>query len=395
MASYHGLTISGLASEQMTNLATALFMVPFFIFSASAGKLAEASDKADLSRWIKLFEIFIMAMALVGFIQTSASFLLTALFLMGVHSTFFGPIKYSILPQYLPKEDLLTGNAWIELSTFLAILLGQVLAGILVLHTSPKMIGLILVSIALFGYISSRWMPSAPATNPNLKLNIKNPTRDTVEVLYIAFRWPSIRAALLGISWFWLVGAIYTTQLTTFTREHLGGDVSVYTLLLGMFSIGIGIGSLWAAKLSHGLLKLNFVGFGALGMTFFGILLPLLNWPLARKSYDLIEFLVIPQHYITLIIAAFLGVSSGFFTVPLYTVLQTASPKRFRSQIIAANNIVNSFLVVIGILGATILLSIRPHISLLFMITAFINLIVLWMLIRMDRSFIINHHKSF
>ena len=246
-----------------------LFILPFFLFSATAGQLADKFDKSRLIRVIKTGEIAIMLLAAVGFYFDNVTFLMTVLFLMGAQSSFFGPVKYSILPDHLPAGDLVLGNAYIEAATFLAILIGTIAGGLLIL---PEHGGLIVsvtvVVLATVGLITAFAIPSAPPPAPALKIN-PNVAAETWATMKYAFERRDIRLSILGISWFWLFGATYLTQLSPFTRDYLYANEQVVTLFMTLFSIGIGIGSLLCNKLLKGEISARFVPFGAIGMAIF------------------------------------------------------------------------------------------------------------------------------
>ena len=257
LISFYGLGKNDwLPPEQMLNLGALLFVLPYFLFSTLAGQLATRFDKARLARAVKVFEMAIMALAGWGFSASSAPVLLLCLFLMGVHSTIFGPVKYAILPEYLGEKHLLTGNGLIESGTFLAILFGQILGTAMAGHGSTVLTVVVFV-VAAAGFASSLFMPSAPAQNPQAKIHW-NLWRDTKELWRQIRAQNELRTAILGISWFWLVGAVYTTQLLTFTQLHLGGNANVFNLMLTLFSIGIAAGSVLCSKASKGSLHLIF-----------------------------------------------------------------------------------------------------------------------------------------
>ncbi|ERE03364.1 MFS transporter [Pseudogulbenkiania ferrooxidans] len=374
LISFHGLEMMGMPPQQLVNLAAGIFILPFFLFSASAGKLTERYDKARIARMIKLAEIVIMLVAGAGFLLKSAAILLSALFLMGVHSAFFGPLKYSVLPQYLKEHELVGGTGLIEMGTFLAILLGQ-LSGSLLTHSGALLIVGALLLVAILGYFSSATMPSVAPGAPHLKLSW-NFLGDSVRLIREAWRIHDVRCSILGISWFWLMGAVYTTQLPTFTRLHLGGDADVYTLLLALFSIGIGVGSIACAKLSLGKLQLGIVLLGSAGMTVFGGdlalgAMPSYHGPLAALP----AFLAKAGSWRAIIDVTLLGFFGGFFTVPLYTWLQTGSPDAFRSQAVAANNIINGFYMVAAAIGSALMLKWYDSISMLLLAVAALNIL--------------------
>ncbi|AUH50909.1 MFS transporter [Chromobacterium sp. ATCC 53434] len=374
LISFHGLSAAGLPPQQLVNLAAGIFILPFFLFSASAGKLSERYDKARVARLIKLAEIAIMLLAGAGFLTHSAALLLAALFLMGTHSAFFGPMKYSVLPQYLKPHELVGGTGLIEMGTFLAILLGQLLGSVLTHSGAALIVGALLVTSVL-GLFSSMAMPSVPPGAPHLKLSW-NFLGDSVRLIREAWRIDDVRCAIIGISWFWLMGAIYTTQLPTFTRLHLGGDADVYTLLLALFSIGIGAGSMACAKLSRGKLQLGIVLVGSAGMTLFGgdlalSAIPSYHGPLATLA----EYLGRAGSWRAIVDVTLLGFFGGFFTVPLYTWLQTGSPDEFRSQAVAANNIINGFYMVAAAIGSALMLKWYDSISMLLLAAALLNVL--------------------
>jgi len=379
--SYYGLSFAGLPAAQLVNLAAGIFILPFFLFSATAGKLSECVDKARIARAVKAVEIAIMLLASCGFVLHSAGLLLAALFLMGTHSTFFGPLKYSVLPQYLHADELVGGNGLIEMGTFLAILLGQIIGSVMMRH-GVIVASVLLLCCALIGYGFSRAMPAVAPTASELKLSF-NVAKDTGQLLGAAWRLSGVRSAILGISWFWLMGAVYTTQLPTFTRLHLGGDADVYTLMLALFSIGIGLGSVCCAKLSRGQLQLGLVLLGSLGMSLAGADLALSSLALHRGALlTLAQFMQQTGHWRHILDLTLLGFFGGFFTVPLYTWLQTASPDSFRSQAVAGNNIVNGLYMVLAALASALLLKWFASIALLFLITALANLVATGLLIR-------------
>ncbi|UTH73857.1 MFS transporter [Chromobacterium sp. IIBBL 290-4] len=374
LISFHGLSLPGLPPEQLVNLAAGIFILPFFLFSASAGKLSERYDKARIARLIKLAEIAIMLLAGAGFLLHSAALLMGALFMMGTHSAFFGPLKYSVLPQYLKEEELIGGTGMIEMGTFLAILVGQ-LCGSVFTHNGPLLIIAALLGTAVFGFFSSTAMPSVPAGAPQLKLSW-NFLGDSVTLVREAWKIHDVRGAILGISWFWLMGAIYTTQLPTFTKLHLGGDADVYTLLLALFSIGIGVGSIVCAKLSHGKLQLGIVLLGSAGMTIFGADLALgALAPYHGRLATLPQFLAKGGSWRSIVDVSLLGFFGGFFTVPLYTWLQMASPDEFRSQAVAANNIINGFYMVAAAIGSALMLKSYNSIAMLLLAAAALNIL--------------------
>ncbi len=259
------------ASNRLINLAAGLFVLPFFLFSATAGQLSDKYEKSRYIRWVKVLEIVIMLGATVGFILGSVELLIAMLFLMGCQSTMFGPVKYSIMPQHLQPEELVGGNAWIEMGTNMAILLGTMFGGILIAwHQGYLWVSGALITIAILGYFSSRAIPAAPPAAPDLKINW-NPVTETGRILKITYQNFTVFQSVLGISWFWFLGSVYLSQLPNFTKLTLGGGEHVVTLLLTLFAIGIGIGSLLCERLSGRIVEIGLVPFGSIGLTLFGV----------------------------------------------------------------------------------------------------------------------------
>ncbi|NVJ60701.1 MAG: MFS transporter [Gammaproteobacteria bacterium] len=352
--------ISNDAAESglLVNLAAVIFIFPFFLFSGTAGQLAEKYQKHLSIQKIKLFEIVVMMLACLGFFLQSVPFLLFVLFLMGLQSTLFGPIKYGILPQHLHTKELVGGNGLVEMGTFLAILIGQIIG---VEFVSRFESGLIVVSgvvilIAIFGYLASRKIPYTPAVEPQLKVNW-NPFTETIKNFGFMRRNRVVFLSVLGISWFWFFGATILTQLPNYAKHTLGGQAGVFTLLLTFFSLGIGIGSILCEKMSGRKIEIGLVPFGAIGMTLFTVDLYFANSTTdALPLMTNLEFMRAWQNWRVLIDSAFIGLFSGFYIVPLYALIQHRSEKHHVSRIIAGNNILNAlFMVLSGIMAITLI----------------------------------------
>jgi 1-acyl-sn-glycerol-3-phosphate acyltransferase len=333
-----------------TNLAPALFILPYFLFSATAGQLAEKFEKTRIIRFVKLFEIAAMGIAAVGFYTHHVSLLLVVLFLMGVHSTVFGPIKYSILPQALERSELVGGNALVETGTQLAMLIGMIVGNSLMLIAGYGTLAasLATIAIAVTGYFVSRRIPAAPATAPELRFNW-NPFSETWRVLKLTHEDRAIFNAVLGISWFWFFGTVMIAQLPNYTRHVLGGDGSVNTLVLTLFSLGTGIGSLLCEKLSRKRVEIGLVPMGAFGLTVFAIDLYFARPAVvagASLSWD--AFLSVPGAWRAAMDLTLIGAFAGFYVVPLFAFVQSRAPRERLSRIIAGNNIVNALLICIA-----------------------------------------------
>lgn len=377
-----------LPASQMLNVGALLFVLPYFLFSALAGQLATKWDKAKLARMTKMLEIAVMAMAGVGFLTQSVWLLMVCLFVMGTQSTLFGPVKYAILPEYLREKDLMMGNGLIESGTFLAILLGQII-GTLISSAGTQMIAGLVLLVAALGLACSAFMPSVAAQDPNLPIE-RNFMLSTKQLLRDTTRQPELLVAIMGISWFWFLGAVYTTQLPTFVQTHLRGNDNVFNLMLALFSIGIAAGSVVCAKLSKGKLRLNLVTWGAVGLTLFGVGLVALTdkQPFSGSLNGLWTFLAQGSAYPMMLMLVGIGFCGGLFSVPLYTWLQTASSDEFRAQAIAANNIINAIFMVAAAIVSAILLWLFNSITLLYLLVALGNVPFMIYLIVKDKRFI-------
>jgi MFS family permease len=362
----------------IVNLIGAVFILPFMLFSATSGQLADKYEKSRLIRAIKLLEIAIMTIGLAGFVLGSVALLFVALALLGIHSTLFGPAKYAILPQHLSDEELVGGNGLVEAGTFVAILLGTI-AGGLVVAVKPdgaRFAGALVIAIAVAGWLVSRRIPYTPAVAPQLVINW-NPFTETWRNLVIARENSVVWRSMLGISWFWFYGAIYLAQLPAFTQRVLGGDEHVFTLLLALFSIGIGIGSLLCERLSGRRVEVGLVPLGSIGLSLFAVDL----WLAARHMSAAVPagitaFIAVAAHWRVAIDIVLLGVFGGFYTVPLYALIQARSQPSHRARIIAANNILNALFIIASAAVAIALLSAGVSIPQLFLVVGIMNALV-------------------
>ena len=386
LISFYGLGKNGwLPSSQMLNLGSLLFVLPYFLFSAVSGQLSTRFNKARIAQTTKFLEICIMALASYGFYTASAPLLLFCLFLMGTHSSLFGPVKYAILPEYLKENELIMGNGLIESGTFLAILFGQIIGTSIAGQPVWLVVGIVL-AVAVCGFAASLFMPSVAAKDPTLRIR-PNIIRGTKELIRQTCVQKDLTTAIIGISWFWFVGAVYTTQLPTFVQIHLGGNDNVFNLMLTLFSVGIATGSVLCAKLSKGSLKLWLVAVGTVGLSLSGCLLVWLVHgsvhPDPQNLSGIFAFLAQGAAYPIILVMLAIGFFGGFFSVPLYTWLQTASSDEFRAGAIAANNIANGVFMVAAALLSALLLYLFDSITLLYLIVAVGNLPVLaWLAVR-------------
>ena len=367
-----------LAPELLANLAAGIFILPFFLFSATAGQLADKYDKALIARLTKLLEVAIMAVAAAGFWLHSLPVLMTALFLLGLQAALFGPVKFAILPQHLHPDELVGGNALIEAGTFVAILVGTLAGGLLAgAVAQPMWIAVGGLLVAVLGYLTSRDIPPAPAPDPGLKINL-NPITETWNNINFARSNRTVFLSILGISWFWLYGALFLAQFPAYTKNVLGGGEATVTMLLAIFTVGIGLGSLLCERMSGKHVEIGLVPFGSIGLTLFGIDLYFASpvGLVGNGTHELLALLSIPAIWRVLFDLMMLGVFGGFFIVPLYALVQIRSAPEQRARIIAANNILNALFMVVGALGAAAALGAGLSIPALFGLAALLNALV-------------------
>lgn len=378
LVSFRAAQLTTIDGKTLATLLPGLFILPFFLFSATSGQLADKFDKAAIARAVKVFEIAVMGLAALGFLYNHLGSLVAALFLMGLHSTLFGPVKYAYLPQHLKPEELVGGNGMIEMGTFLAILIGQILGAWLATSSADGvLISVVVIGLAVLGYWTSRGIPVSPAADPALKINW-NPLTETFRNLKFAKGNRVVWLALLGISWFWFYGATLLAQFPNYAKEVLHGDESIFILLLAVFSLGIGLGSLLCERMSGHKVEIGLVPFGAIGLTLFGIDLyafsPVL--PAAGAVHTVWSFLAHPGNWRGLADIVLLGLFGGFYIVPLYALIQTRSEKSHQSRVIAANNILNALFMVVSAGVSMLLFSLGLSIPELFLATALFNAVV-------------------
>ena len=370
--------IAGLNTNQVVNLSAMTFILPFFLFSAIFGQFADKYEKSAQIRRIKLFEIFIMLLATLGFWLDYLPLLLGVLFLLGFQSTMFGPIKYGIIPQVLHRRELVGGNALVEMGTFVAILAGTI-AGPLLMGAHgdwPVWISGAVLITAVVGYLSSRGIPVAPAVAPDLKINW-NFLAETVRNISFIKENRIVLNSVLGISWFWFYGATFLVQIPSFSETILGGDERLMSTLLAMFIIGISTGSLLCERLSGGQVEIGLVPFGAIGLTLFGIDMYFASPSVPTVHATLSSFFALASNWRIVFDLVMIGIFSGFFIVPLYALVQQNTVPSHRSRVIAGNNILNALFMVISAIIAMLLLgNIGFTIPELFLFTAILNLVV-------------------
>jgi 1-acyl-sn-glycerol-3-phosphate acyltransferase len=357
----------------------ALFILPFLLFSATSGQLADKYPKEVLIRFVKNLEIAIMLLAGWGFMQQNVPVLLGCVFLMGLHSTLFGPVKFAYLPQHLNERELTGGNGMVEMGTFVAILLGNVAGGLLIALplVGPSYVAAACLLLALLGRVLAQAVPVSPATDPALRINW-NPFTETWRNLKLAHGNVVVFRSLLGISWMWFFGAVFLANFPAFARDTLHGNEQVASLLLVVFSVGIGVGALLCEILSRRHVEIGLVPMGAIGMTVFSVDLYFASrgLPPHTVSLTLGQFLGEAAHWRVLADLALLSLFAGIYSVPMYALIQMRSQPTHRARIIAANNILNALFMIASSLLAGALLSAGFSISELFLIIGLANAVV-------------------
>ena len=374
----------------LNNFAALLFILPYFIFSATAGQLADKYERSQLVRMLKIAEILIMLIGTAGFLLGSLWLLLLALFLMGTHSTFFGPIKYAILPEILKPNELMSGNALFQSGTSMAILIGMILGGAVISMSQGNLlwISLTVLTIACLGYFSSRFILKQEVSSPNIQIDW-NFFRTSFQTVKYAKSLRLIFLILLGNSWYWFYGATYLTQIPQLTQQNLHASENVVSLLLTFFSVGIGVGSLLCRKIGGSEVNIKMVPLGAVGLTVFALYFAISLSFVPERTGPLLGLYEVFHggwsYYHVMIAVTLLGISGGFYIVPLYAMMQAYSPRSHRARVVAANNILNAIFMVSSAIFSIIILSIlKIDIKILFCITAVLSAIfTIWLLIRL------------
>ncbi|WOI45301.1 MFS transporter [Acidovorax sp. BLS4] len=372
------LSVSWMPPSMAGLVIGALFILPFLLFSATSGQLTDKFDKTRMIRFVKNLEIAIMLVAAWGFLASSAAVLLACTFLMGLHSTLFGPVKFAYMPQVLNERELTGGNGMVEMGTFVAILLGQVAGGLLVAvpDIGHAWVAAACVLLALAGRAVAQFIPSVPATDPGLSINW-NPVTETWRNLKLAHASPVVFRSLLGISWMWFFGAVFLSQFPSFAKEVLHGDAHVASLLLVVFSVGIGVGSLLCEVLSRRHVEIGLVPLGAIGMSVFAIDLYFASRSLPpAPEMGLGAFVAQAAHWRVMADLALLSLFAGLYSVPMYALIQMRSQPTHRARIIAANNILNALFMIGSSLIAGALLGAGFSVPQIFLFTGIANAIV-------------------
>ncbi len=376
LLTFKSIKILGLNASQLANIAGALFILPYFLFSAIAGQLADKHEKSVLIRSVKLLEIGLMLLAGISLLTDNYSYLLVILFLMGFQSALFGPVKYAYIPQKLNSSELIGGNALVESGTYIAIILGLVIGGLAVSSNQDNdySLAIWLISISILGYFASRKIPTTSATDPNLNINWNIFSEIKKSITY-SKKDQKVFLCIIGISWFWFYASAITLQIPAYTLNIINGNELITTLLLATFAIGIGIGSLACEKLSNNQVEIGIIPIGAAGLTIF-----VLDLYFATPSNNLEQitsisiFLDQPNNWRIIFDLIMIGASGGIFSVPLYANIQKKADKKYLSRIIAANNILNAVFMVSASLLAIITLTSGLSILEFFLLLSIMNI---------------------
>ena len=372
------LQVSWLPPESAGLVIGAVFILPFLLFSATSGQLADKYEKALLIRFVKSLEIAIMALAAWGFVARNVPALLLCVALMGLHSTLFGPVKFAYLPQHLSERELTGGNGMVEMGTFVAILLGNVAGGLLIAlpETGARDTAWACMALAELGRVLAQALPLSPATDPGLKINW-NPFSETWRNLKLARENIVVFRSLLGISWMWFFGAVFLSQFPAFARNVLHGNEQVASLLLVVFSVGIGIGALLCEVLGRRHVEIGLVPLGAIGMSVFAVDLYFASRALPPASgLTLAAFVAQPAHWRVMADLALLSMFAGIYSVPMYALIQMRSQPTHRARIIAANNILNALFMIVSSIGVGALLGAGFSIPQVFLVVGLLNAVV-------------------
>ena len=370
--------LAGMESGVLVNLAAALFILPFFLFSATAGQIADKYERAGLIRLVAAFDIGVMTLAACGFLAGNSTLLLAALFLAGTQASLFGPVKFAILPQTLHETELVGGNALVESGTFLAILGGTIAGGYLAslaaegVHAAAAAV----VLLAAVSFSASWFIPRLPAADPGLRIDW-NPLRETWRNFQFIRGNRTVFLSILGVSWFWLYGALFLSQFPDYAKTVLLGNEASVTALLAVFSVGIGLGSLLCERLSGHKVEIGLVPFGSIGLTVFGIDLYFASKALPAVALASTWTLFSDGAYLrTLADLLMIGIFGGFYIVPLYALIQSRTDPARVSRVVAGNNILNALFMVIGAIFAIALIKLGWSVIAILLAAALMNAVV-------------------
>lgn len=375
-AAKHDISLST-QPEILVTICSGLLVLPMVLFSSFAGQLADKYEKSRLVVFTKIAEIFIMIGAAYGFYYHNIPLLMMLLFVSGTHSAFYVPIKFSILPQHLKHGELLAGNGFIASGSYLAILAGMIVGG-LIIEAPSNVIGITIIIIAICGFIASLFIPLAPSAHPQTKLDF-NLWRGSVDIIKYTSRDPVLVRTILALSWFITVGSIYISQFANYARGVIHADNEVYIVFLTVFSVGVAVGSLLCDTLLKSQISTKFTPIAAIGIAIFTALMVFFTpAPMSNGLMSVGEFFSIPSHLLVITCMLLVAMCGGLYMVPLYALLQSRTTASHRSQIIAASNLSDSLSMTIAAIISAILLSSGLGVQDLFIIVAIITIGVAW-----------------
>ncbi|MEG1642033.1 MAG: MFS transporter [Synergistaceae bacterium] len=378
----------GVNAQILITIVAGLFILPFFLFSATAGQIADKYEKSFLIHIIKFVEIILMVLTAISFYYTNLWALIILLFFMGAQSTFFGPLKFSILPQHLEENELVAGNGLISAGTYVAILTGTLSGGLFILHDMGRIyISIGIISVAILGYIASLFIPKADPKSSNITVDW-NILRATYSLIKYVKPNKVLIKSILGISWFWFLGAVFLAQFPTYTKDVLGGNEEISTFFLVVFSVGVGIGSTLCNRLLSGKVSGKLIPFACIGLSASTLLLYSFS-KIFEKSNILINFLAFikePTSWGITIGLLFLAIFGGIFSVPMYAIMQAESSSEHRARVVATLNVFDSFGMVLSALFVALMLMLKISIINIFLIMGIINLLITPLLRKLGKT---------
>lgn len=378
----------GLNAQLLITSIAGLFILPFFLFSSTAGQLADKYEKSFLIRIIKFVEIVLMVLTAISFTFLNLWGLIILLFFMGAQSSFFGPLKFSILPQHLKENELVAGNGLVSAGTYIAILSGTLCGGLFILYPAGRaFISAGVVGVAIMGFISSLLIPKAEPSVPGMKIDW-NPFRSTMDIISYVKPNVIVFRSILGISWFWFLGSVFLSQFPTFSKDILGGNEEVSTLFLVVFSVGVGLGSTLCNRLLKGKVSARLVPFGCIGMTAATLLLYFFSMtvPKTGELAGVMKFISEPGSWGVIFSFLLLAASGGIFSVPMYALMQSRSSDEHRARVVACLNITDSFGMVLSAVFVALMLMLKISIINIFLIIGIVNLLITPLLSRLARD---------
>ncbi|WP_392438239.1 MFS transporter [Cloacibacillus evryensis] len=374
-------------AQIMITAVAGLFILPFFLFSSLAGQIADKYEKSFLIRIIKLVEIILMCLTAAAFETMHLWWLIFLLFCMGTQSTFFGPLKFSILPQLLNDDELVAGNGLVNAGTNIAILTGTLCGGLFILSPLGRhYISAGVVGVAVAGYAASRFIPTAEPSSPGLRID-RNLFRSTWEMLVYPFCNRDVFCSIIGISWFWFLGSVFLAQFPSFAKDALGGDEQVSTLFLVLFSVGVGAGATFCNKLLKGRVSGKYLSCSLIGMSLFIVMLYIFSAaaPAGGELISALQFIRGPRAAGIVFAMFMIAACGGLYSVPMYAMMQRMTPESHMARVIASLNIIDSLGMVAAAMLTALMISAGVSISGIFLSMAFLNLLMLPLTIKLSR----------